>query len=208
MSCACELSPNCCALVRVPVTHRDLRRLSQACLRSFGSFVEWLGPSHIDMEGEPESFVELDIGRRLMVLRHERDACHLLSAGGRCSVYLDRPSPCAAYPFAFATPVEPGYDAERATCTVPASVSGRVVSAATRQLLVLPDAPCGIHFPALDGTAPDPTWIAAVACVGSELNEYVGLVELWNRQQRRRRLVGHRARSAQQYLDYLERGLE
>lgn len=206
MSCSCELSPNCCALVRVPVTHHDLRRLSQACRRSIGSFIEWLGPSQIDMEGEPESFVELDVGRRLMVLRHESDACHLLSADGRCSEYSARPSPCAAYPFAFATTIEPGPDAERVTGVAPAPASGghRI---ATRQLVVLSDAPCGTHFPTLDGSAPDPEWVAAVDCVGFELNEYVRIVHCWNRQQRRRRLAGHRSRTAAQYLDFLEQRL-
>lgn len=202
VSCSCDLSPNCCALVRVPVTHRDLGRLAKACTRSFASFIEWLGPSQIDMEGEPETFVELDVGRRLMVLRHANGACHLLSEG-RCSEYSARPSPCAAYPFAFVTVNDHRSGPERPVVEQ-AAIASAPDNAVRRQLTVLLDAPCGSHQPNLAGVARESAVDEAVACVEAELNEYVRIVESWNRQQRRRRFAGHRARTAQQYLDFLE----
>jgi Fe-S-cluster containining protein len=171
---------------------------------SLGSFVEWLGSAQIDMEGEPECFVELEVGRRLMVLRHANGACHLLDADGRCSAYLARPAPCAAYPFAFAAPSDQGIGSGLTVCEDDARIG--VSNSGSRRLTLLADAPCGSHLPSL-GVEPEPVWIEAVASVGSELNEYVRIVESWNRQQRRRRLAGRRARTAEQYLEYLERGL-
>lgn len=180
------MSPNCCALVRVPVTRQDLVRLSAAHEDEWGSFVEWLAPSDIDMEGEPESFVELDVGRRLMVLRHQGGACHLLTPEGRCSSYTARPAPCAAYPYALVA-LRPAPEA-----------------APVRHLCVLADAPCGNYLPSVSPCASDPAIVSAVERVETELNDYVKLVETWNRRQRRRRFVGHKARAAEQFLEYLQ----
>lgn len=63
--------------------------------------VEWLAPDAVDMSGEPESFVELAEGRRLMVLAQRDGACALLDRNDSCSAYAARPRDCQAYPFDF-----------------------------------------------------------------------------------------------------------
>lgn len=161
------------------MTHHDLRRLAASTNHPAAHFVEWLAPDEIDMSGEPESFVDIDLGRRVMVLRHERGACQLLTPEGWCDAYHARPAPCAAYPYALSESTQSGEQ--------------------PRHLFVLSDAPCG--HSALERN--DDVARAAVACVETELNEYVTLVSQWNRQQRRRRFAGHRPRSAAEFLVHL-----
>jgi Fe-S-cluster containining protein len=86
-------------VLRVTVTHHDLRRLVQGLGRPALSLVEWLAPEAVDMTGEPGSFVELGIGRRLMVLAQDGGACRLLDAADRCSAYEHRPHDCRLFPF-------------------------------------------------------------------------------------------------------------
>lgn len=86
-------------MVRVAVTHHDLRRLAQGLERPASSFVDWLAPDAVDMTNEPGSFVELREGRRLMVLAQRAGACHLLDADQRCTAYASRPLDCQLYPF-------------------------------------------------------------------------------------------------------------
>jgi Fe-S-cluster containining protein len=138
--------------------------------------IDWLAPHEVDMSGEPESFVELTEGRRIMMLRHENGACHLLDCSGRCSQYAARPAACAAYPFAFSD----------ATAQHPSRLS------------VLLDAPCARID--LDNEAETQR---AVACVESELNEYVAIVQRWNKQQIRRRFAGRRPRAAPEFIEWL-----
>lgn len=140
-------------------------------------FVECLGSDDIDMAGEPESFVELDVGRKILLLRHEGGGCHLLNGAGRCSEYAARPAACAAYPYAF---------------------SDGLASGQSRKLFVLPDSPCGEPASSPGAVAAD-----AVTCVEAELNEYFGLVRDWNRMQKRRRLAGHRPKSLERLVDFL-----
>jgi Fe-S-cluster containining protein len=62
------------------------------------AIVEWCGPDEIDMVGEPETFVRLREGRRLMVLAHAQGACRFLR-DELCTVHPHRPTACAAFPF-------------------------------------------------------------------------------------------------------------
>lgn len=81
------------------VTHLDVLRLVRAAGRPARELIDWLPPSAVDMTDEPGTFFELPEGRRLMVLRQERGACHLLDGEGRCSAYTARPLDCALFPF-------------------------------------------------------------------------------------------------------------
>jgi Fe-S-cluster containining protein len=154
-----------------------LLRLGRATTRPIESFVEWLTPDEIDMQGEPETFLDLDVGRRLLVLRHEDGACHLLTREGRCSEYAARPSACAAYPYALADTTSPHQ---------------------SRRLYILADSPCGDDWCAGASGAEQ-----AVQSVEAELSEYVTLVSQWNRRQKRRRLAGHRPQAVAAYLEFL-----
>src|SRR5262249_35444606 len=74
----------CCKTLRVAVTHHDVARLAHATGRPATELVEWLAPDEVDMTGEPETFVELGAGRRLLVLAQRDGACALLGADQRC----------------------------------------------------------------------------------------------------------------------------
>lgn len=89
----------CCRALRVTITHHDLRRLSEYLRQPASTLVEWLGPGEVDMTGEPETFVELREGRRLMVLAQAEGACRLLDENQRCRAYPARPRDCELFPF-------------------------------------------------------------------------------------------------------------
>ena len=95
---ACARCGDCCRSVRVPVTGADLSRLAAPDAAALLSYLEWLAPSDVDMTGEPETWVRLPEGRRLLVLRHGADGCCFLEANC-CSVYRRRPAACQAYPY-------------------------------------------------------------------------------------------------------------
>ena len=97
----CTGCGNCCRALRVAITASDVARLTVASGRAASELVAWLPPDEVDMEGEPESFVELSSGRRLMVLAQARGACVLLTPEDRCSAYAARPLDCRAFPFDF-----------------------------------------------------------------------------------------------------------
>lgn len=89
----------CCKNLRVALTHLDLRRLTQALVRSGESLVEWLPPGEVELEAERDCFVELGDGPRLMVLAQRAGACQLLTSEQRCGAYEARPYDCRLYPF-------------------------------------------------------------------------------------------------------------
>jgi Fe-S-cluster containining protein len=88
---SCSGCGHCCRGLRVPLTLADAAKLP-------ADAVAWLDPDEVDMTGEPESFVLLPEGRRLLVLAQRDGACVFL-AGDRCTVYESRPSACRLYPF-------------------------------------------------------------------------------------------------------------
>lgn len=98
----CTACGECCRTYRVPVTDRDLQRLSSATGRPAAELTQWLTPDEVDLSGEP--FVELGSGRRLLVLAHAPSGgCELLGDDGRCSFYESRPADCRAFPFDFSS---------------------------------------------------------------------------------------------------------
>lgn len=59
----------------------------------------WVTAQQIDLDDEPEAFVRLRSGRRVMILRHVRGGCVLLDSKNRCSAYQARPLGCRVFPF-------------------------------------------------------------------------------------------------------------
>jgi Fe-S-cluster containining protein len=88
---SCSNCGHCCRDLRVPLTLSDARNLPRSALA-------WLSPDAVDMTGEPESFVELEEGRRLLALQQRGGACVFL-AEDRCTLYTQRPRACRLYPF-------------------------------------------------------------------------------------------------------------
>jgi Fe-S-cluster containining protein len=165
----------------VPVTDCDLTRVVAGSALAAPQLIDWLGSDDIDMSGEPDSFVELNVGRRLMVLRHEGSGCRFLSSAGRCEIYEVRPAPCAAYPY---------------------SIEGRPGVA---HLALLVDAPCSrdsAEARLAENGASDAAW-RAVERVEEELSTYLEKVRYWNRQQHRRKLARRLPRNASAFLEYL-----
>jgi Fe-S-cluster containining protein len=180
----CTSCGACCRSLRVVITHHDLTRLVAALGIEAEELVEFLAPDAVDMSGEPETFVELGSGRRLMVLAQRDGACKLLGDDNRCHAYAARPDDCRQFPFDVADvpdgaglalsllPLE-GCDYERS-----ASVD---LDARAREIV----------------TGDDDRFRA--------LAEYQALVARWNRLAARRRRFGHRVGDVADFLGYLRR---
>lgn len=180
----CTGCGNCCRDLHVAITGADLARLIAATGRTAEELVAFLEPGEVDMSGEPDGFIELRAGRRLMVLRHENDACHLLDGDQRCSVYAARPRDCVAFPFEV-EPLSPVFTAGEARI---------------RRLELLKPERCEAAF---DGSN-DPGAIAANdSAREQELEAYRGAVAAFNRQVARRRRFGHRVPDARAFFDFL-----
>jgi Fe-S-cluster containining protein len=182
----CTGCGNCCRELRVAVTALDVRRLSRATGREPAALVDWLAPDAVDMTGEPESFVELGSGRRLMVLRHAEQpnaGCMLLGDDARCTAYAARPRDCQAFPFDFE----------------------RSADAAHRRLTLLPLKRCDF---ASDGHVELEDVAAIDATRWSELEQYQAFVARWNRrawhQRRLHQAIGSAARFLAAALAALE----
>lgn len=171
----CTGCGSCCRTLRAAVTHHDVRRLLAATGMPAREFLAWLSPDEVDMTGEPETFVELGAGRRLMVLAQRDGACSFLGTDDLCRVHAARPRDCELYPF----------DAELDT-------AGTLV-----RLPLLPTTACEGDF---DG-ANDPRALAlAHTRRESELAEYRARVAHWNRLAARRRRFGHPVGDAAAFL--------
>lgn len=180
----CTSCGHCCRSLRVALTFFDALRLAQATGRDAPTLIAWLAPDAVDMSGEPESFVELSQGRRLMVLDHVDGACRLLGKDERCTAYAARPRDCRAFPFDF----EP-----------------RVAAASTpRRLALLPLAGCD-H--AQDGAHDLALLEAEDAARSSELQSYQALVARWNRRAFHRRRLRRSVGEAGEFLDFAARHL-
>ena len=169
------------------VTHRDLARLAVATGEPAAALVEWLGPDDVDMSGEPASFVELNVGRRLMVLAHSTGQCRWLDESLRCRVYAARPVDCRSYPFS----IEPREDESSLALSLLSFVS------------------CDPR----DDTPADDVPSEAASAVAlteqdaerwRELSEYQALVARWNRLARHRRRLGHGVRGAPEFFRFLD----
>jgi Fe-S-cluster containining protein len=175
----CTSCGECCRRHRAAVTSFDVSRLVDATGRTARELVDWLAPDEVDMTGEPESFVELSEGRRLLVLARSADGCSLLGADNLCSVYAARPLDCRAFPFDF-DPIE------REGLTV-------------RRLKLLPLSHCDY---ARDGQQNLAQIAAEDAIRWQELTRYQALVAHWNRLAHHRRRLHHRLGTAADFLTF------
>lgn len=182
----CSGCGNCCRDLRVAVTHLDVARLVNATGELPQALTSWLGPDEVDMSGEPESFVELSVGRRLLVLARKDGACRWLSDSQRCRVYAARPYDCRAYPLS----IEPDDQGASARLSL---LSLTTCDEAGPSAVALPEpeseTPRGLV------AADDARW--------RELEEYQALVARWNRLARHRRRFGHRARGALEFFEFI-----
>lgn len=171
----------CCKTLRVAVTHHDIRRLARATGTPAADLVAWLAPDEVDMTGEPETFVELGAGRRLMVLAQRDGACSLLGPDDRCRAYDARPRDCALFPFA--PELDPKGGIER--------------------LELLPFAACEADA---NGSNDARELAFAHARRERELAEYRERVRAWNRLAARRRRFAHPVGGVAAFLEFLSVG--
>jgi len=95
----CTGCGNCCKEPLLPLTDGDIRRIQERTGDSVNDIVRWVDRNGIEMDDEPEAFVVLRQGKRVMVLAHERGACRYLGSDNRCGIYESRPLGCRIYPF-------------------------------------------------------------------------------------------------------------
>ena len=176
----CSACGNCCRDLRVPLTQADLRRLVDATGLSAAALVDWLPSASVDLTGEPGSLVVLDhVERRvLMALAHRGGACRALGGDERCTVYAARPASCRLYPFA-------------------ASFGRR---GGLRRLRLLSGTQCDAEW---DGDNDPHALREADAARWAEHRSTLAQIKIWNRGQRRRSMLGHRLRSAPEFLAFL-----
>jgi Fe-S-cluster containining protein len=173
----CTACGECCRRLRAAVTDRDLERLVRFTQKGAEALVEWLAPEAVDMTGEPESFVELAEGRRLMALKQREGACVFLAEDGRCSVHAARPRDCRQYPF---------------------DVIGQQ---SAREIRLLPLADwCERQS---DGDYARDDVLEADRSRWAELAAYQARLAAWNRLARHRKRLGHRPRTAREFLEFL-----
>lgn len=95
----CTGCGNCCKDPLLPLTDQDVVRITQRVGVGAESFVRWVDRHGIDMDDEPEAFVKLRQGKRVMVMRQGRGGCHFLGKDDRCTIYSSRPLGCRIFPF-------------------------------------------------------------------------------------------------------------
>jgi Fe-S-cluster containining protein len=184
----CTSCGNCCRALCVAVTSFDVARLVTSTGMAAAQLVRWLGPDDVDMTGEPQSFVELSEGRRLMALAQRDGACRLLGADNRCSAYAARPRDCRTFPFDFAGAV----NAEQVTSAPP-----------RHSLALLPPSSCEY---ASDGNNDVALLEAEDHARWSELQRYQQLVAHWNHGAWHRRRLLKSVGGSSRFLDFaLER---
>jgi Fe-S-cluster containining protein len=95
----CTGCGNCCKDPLLPLTDTDLGLIAKRTGDHPLDFVRWVSRNEIRLDDEPEAFVRLRQGKRVMTLAHERGACRYLGADDRCTIYDRRPLGCRIFPF-------------------------------------------------------------------------------------------------------------
>jgi len=174
----CTGCGNCCRDPLLPITDGDLRRIVDTTRLPARDVINWVDRHGIDLPGEPESFVHLRAGRRVMVLRHRRGGCPFLGEDNRCKIYDSRPLGCRIFPF------DPEFNRNRKLVRL------RLIEATE----------CLYEK---DGSNSISGLYSLHKRTEAELGEYQAKVTEWNRQQKRRIRAGKAASTTTEYLDYL-----
>ena len=174
----CTGCGNCCKEPLLPLTDSDIKRVVRHTGESSHDLVRWVDRNGIDMDDEPEAFVMLRQGKRVMVLRHTGGGCRYLGADDRCTIYNHRPLGCRIFPF------DPSY-----------TEAGKL-----RRLKLIQATDCKYE---LDGDN-DPEKVRVLH--GRHIaatTTYQARVATWNARQAERKRAGKQAESASAFFDFL-----
>ena len=173
----CSQCGRCCRDPLLPLTDHDVRRFLETTGDRTEDLVRWASSREIALD-EPEWYVMLRQGRRVMVLRHQRGGCRYLGRDRRCTAYQHRPLGCRVFPF------DPTFG------------SGGEL----RRLTLIRATDCPR---ALDGRNDLATLRELYQSYEDATERYLERVAEWNRQQRRRRRTGRAAQTGREFLAYL-----
>lgn len=177
----CTGCGNCCKEPLLPLTDEDVRRIVRHTGDAPADIVRWVDKDGIDMDDEPDAFVMLRQGKRVMVLRHQKGACRYLGNDDRCTIYSGRPLGCRLFPF----------DAEFGP------------RGGLRRLKLVQATECPYE---LDGHN-EPDAIRALQDRYEAAHEaFNAKIAEWNGLQRRRRRSGKAARTAREFLEFVGLG--
>ena len=95
----CSGCGTCCREPIVPVTHKDISRLSCFVNKAPGDFVRFYPTSLMDYDPQSPMWVRLKSGKRAMGLKRVKNRCIFLDDTNRCSVYRVRPMTCRNFPY-------------------------------------------------------------------------------------------------------------
>ena len=174
----CTGCGNCCKDPLLPLTDQDVLRITQRTGEDPRDFVRWEDRHGIDMDDEPEAFVRLRQGKRVMVMRQGRGGCHYLGSDNRCRIYSSRPLGCRVFPF------DPSYTKQ-----------GNL-----RRLKLIDATDCQYE---LDGQN-DPDAIQQLHQRHERATDaYHRKIATWNQEQARRVHQGRAAQTAPEFLSFL-----
>lgn len=174
----CTACGNCCREPLLPLTDADVRRIMERTGDPPSDIVRWVDRNGIDMDDEPEAFVRLRQGKRVMVLRHAGGGCRYLGTDDRCTIYTSRPLGCRIYPF------DPEFTSK-----------GKV-----RRLTLVRASECPHE---LDGKNRMSDIRALHECYSDAHDAYNEKVAAWNREQTRRIRRGQAAQTGEEFFDFL-----
>jgi len=174
----CTGCGNCCKEPLLPLTDSDILRIVRQTGEAAHELVRWVDKNGIDMDDEPEAFVMLRQGKRVMVLRHAGGGCRYLGADDRCTIYSRRPLGCRIFPF------DPTF-----------TDNGKL-----RRLKLIPATDCQYE---LDGD----NEVGAMQTLHSKhlaaTSAYQAKVARWNARQAERKQLGRRAQTASEFFEFL-----
>jgi len=174
----CTGCGNCCKEPLLPLTDQDIARITKSTGDDALEFVRWVDRMGIDMDDEPEAFVRLRQGKRVMIMRQGKGGCHYLGPDDRCTIYGARPLGCRVFPFD--------------------STFGK--DGKLRHLKLIQAADCQYE---LDGeNDPDSIRDMQQRHEGANARYQTRIVE-WNAEQARRKRQGKSAQTARDFLSFL-----
>lgn len=162
----------------MPLTDEDVVRITQRTGDEASQFVRWVDRNGIDMDDEPEAFVRLRQGKRVMIMRQGPGGCHYLGKDDRCTIYGSRPLGCRIFPF------DPTY-----------SKDGKL-----RRLKLIQATDCQYELDgANDAGAVQDLHTRHEAATA----RYQARIAEWNQEQKRRVRQGKRVQTARDFLSFL-----